>query len=248
MRSPKALLLYEQDNTCDLLRNVILSEGWRVEETKFDTQTAAMPREGYRLVVFDVERPTRRLLEVLRAWHDDVPGTLLVVIGSRTTQANRMAVLKAGVNSYLKKNGAVPDLTTRVRAVLRTFRSHDMRLRRFPFGAGIIDLEERSFRAPDRHVRLTPTECGILQHLALHMNQTVPFRELVETLWGPDPQKGVYSIRVFIRKLRKKLEPDPTHPVYLVTEPMIGYRLQAPSEPRKSTSPIAGRLSPDSLG
>jgi two-component system KDP operon response regulator KdpE len=230
MRSPRALLLYEEEDTRKLLRTVILSEGWKVEEAPYDSPATAAPIEGYQLVLFDITHTTHRLLETLRAWHDDVPGTSLVVIGSRIGQANRMAVLKAGVNTYLKKTAAVPELAAQVRAVLRRFRSRDTRLRQFPFGTGTVDLEARSIRAPQGYVRLTPTECGILEHLALHMNQTVPFRELVEILWGADPKKGVYSLRVFIRKLRKKLEPDPTHPVYLVTEPMTGYRLQAPVE------------------
>ena len=82
----------------------------------------------------------------------------------------------------------------------------------------------------DHDVRLTPTECGILEYLASHANQTVPCDELVKMLWGADPQKGVHSLRLFIRKLRQKLEPDPTHPQYLVTDPTIGYRLQVPTE------------------
>ena len=81
-----------------------------------------------------------------------------------------------------------------------------------------------------REIRLTPTECGILEHLASHVNQTVPCSDLVKMLWGPDPQKGVHSIRRFISKLRQKLEPDPAHPRYLVTEPAIGYRLRVPVE------------------
>jgi len=62
--------------------------------------------------------------------------------------------------------------------------------------------------------------------LASHVNQTVPFNDLVKILWGPDPQKGVHFIRRFISKLRQKLEADPAHPSYLVTEPAIAYRLQ----------------------
>jgi two-component system, OmpR family, KDP operon response regulator KdpE len=239
MKSPRALLLYEEEDTRKLLRTVILGEGWKVEEVPFDSPTAAAPIEGYQLVLFEILQPTRRLLEALRAWHDGVPGTELVVVGSRITQAHRMAVLKAGVSSYLKKTTVGPELANRVRTVLRRFRSHNTRSRQFPFGTGMVDLETRCVRAADGQVRLTPTECGILEHLALHMNQTVPFRELVEILWGADPKKGVYSLRVFIRKLRKKLEPDPTHPIYLVTEPMIGYRLQAPSEVLgKSADPL----------
>jgi two-component system KDP operon response regulator KdpE len=149
-------------------------------------------------------------------------------VGSRTAQANRLAVLEAGVNAYLTNPVIVPELTARVRAALHRFRSQDARQRQLSLGTSIIDLEARMIRAGKEYTRLTPTECGILEYLASHVNQTVSFNELVKILWGPDPQKGVHSLRLFIRKLRQKLEPDPTHPRYLVTEPMVGYRLQLP--------------------
>jgi len=96
-------------------------------------------------------------------------------------------------------------------------------------GSGIVDLETRTIRVAGGQVRLTPTECGILEQLASRINHTVPGGELVKALWGADPQKGVHSLRLFIRKLRQKLEPDPTHPIYLVTDHLKGYRLQIPS-------------------
>lgn len=228
MKSPRALLLYEEESDCELLRNLILGEGCEVEEAPFETQAAAAPRAGYCLVLFDIRRPTARLLEVIRAWLDQQPGTTLVVIGGRTPQADRIAMLEAGVNAYLTKPVIVPELAARIRAALRRFRSRDLSRRQLSLGVDILDLEARAIRGPGHNVRLTPTECAILEHLALHANQTVPGSELVRMLWGTDPQKGVHSIRLFIRKLRQKLEADPAHPKYLVTEPKGGYRLQVP--------------------
>ena len=230
MRSPRALLLYQADNGSELLRSVVLHEGCEAEEAPLESLSATSPVDGYCLVVFDVDRPSQRILELLRAWHDEVPGTALVVIGSRMGQAKRLAVLETGVTAYLTKPVAVPELTARVRAAFRRFRSLGARSRQVSLGDGIIDLEARTLKAHERHVRLTPTECGILEHLALHMNQTVPRSDLVKMLWGPDSQKGVHSLRLFIRKLRQKLEPDPSNPIYLVTEPTIGYRLQKGDE------------------
>jgi len=230
MKGPRSLLLYEEEDHHELLREVILGEGCEVEEIPFDIQTAAIPVEGYCLVLFDIQRPTKRLLDILRDWHDTIPGATLVVIGGRTTQPNRIAVLETGVNAFLTKPVVVAEIQARVRAALRRFRSQDTRLRQLPFGPVTIDLEARVIRAVGGPIRLTPTECGILEHLALHVNQTVPFRELVKILWGPDPQKGAHSLRLFIRKLRQKLEPDPGHPQYLVTDPAVGYRLQVPVE------------------
>jgi two-component system KDP operon response regulator KdpE len=234
MRPPRALLLYEHDNNCELLRSVLTAEGYAVDEYPLGRQTNA-PVSDYCLVLFDVQRLTDRFLDITRAWRDEASGTTLIMIGNRTTQAHRVALLESGVNAYLAKPLIVAELRARIRASLRRFHSQETRLRRFSFGEGIIDLEAHLIRVAGREIRLTPTECGILEHLASHINQTVPSNDLVKMLWGPDPQKGVHSIRRFISKLRQKLEPDSTHPRYLITEPAIGYRLQIPVEtPGKS--------------
>ena len=228
MKSPRALLLYQAGHTSDQLRPIILAEGCEVEEAPIGTHSAAVPVNGYCLVLFDIERITQGLIELFRSWHDGVPDACLVVIGSRTAQTNRVAVLETGVTTYLTKPIVVPELVARIRAALRRFRAQETRSRRVPFGSSVIDLEARLFRAPDHDVHLTPTECGILEYLSTHMNRTVHPSELVKMLWGTDPQKGVHSLRLFIRKLRQKIEPNPTHPIYLVTDPAMGYRLQLP--------------------
>jgi len=229
MRSPRALLLYEDSNNCDLLRSLLCGEGCEVHEAPLNMQTA-LPTEGYCLVVFDIQRPSALLLESARAWRDAASDTTVVVVGTRTAQANRISVLESGVDAYVVKPLVIPELRARVRAALRRFRSQDRRARRLEIGNGIIDLEARLITGAGQRTHLTPTECGILEHLAAHLNQTVPRNELVKMLWGSDPQKGVHSLRLFIRRLRQKLEPDPTRPQYLVTEPAIGYRLQIPRE------------------
>ena len=95
-------------------------------------------------------------------------------------------------------------------------------------GPSTIDLDRHRIRTGTREIHLTPTECSLLGHLASRLNQTVPSAELVRALWGLDANKGVHSLRVFIKSLRKKIEPSPDSPQYLVTEPRLGYRLQVP--------------------
>ena len=85
-------MLYEEDSNCELFRALILDEGCELEEAALETQTSA-PVEGYCLLLFDIQRLTTRLLDVMCAWHDVVPDTPLIVIGSRTAEANRIAVL-----------------------------------------------------------------------------------------------------------------------------------------------------------
>jgi two-component system, OmpR family, KDP operon response regulator KdpE len=235
MKTPRALLLYQETDDIEVLRKVLEGEGCLVENAPLESHTSSAGA-GLCVVVFDIHRLTARLLEVIRTWRDQVSDTVLLVIGSRTAPATRIAILETGVDAFLTKPVALAELRARVRAALRRFRSQNASVRRFSFGFGIVDLEARMILGNGRDARLTPTECGILEHLALHLNQTVPSTDLVRTLWGDDPQKGVHSLRLFIRKLRNKLEPDPAHPRYLVTEPAVGYRLQTGPEaaPTKS--------------
>ena len=102
MRPPRALLLYEEDNNCELFRTLIRGEGCELEEATLEAHSSA-PVEGYCLVLFDVQRLTTRLLDVIRAWRDVLSDTTLIVVGSRTAQANRIAVLETGVHAYLTK-------------------------------------------------------------------------------------------------------------------------------------------------
>jgi two-component system KDP operon response regulator KdpE len=229
MKPPRALLLYEEDGNCELFRRLIREEGCELVEAALETHTSG-PVEGYCLVLFDIQRLTTRLLDVTRAWHDQLPDTSLIVVGKRTAPSNRIAVLETGVLAYLARPVIVAELRARMRAASRRSRSQGNRPRRLSVGAGTIDLDARMVRAANHDVRLTPTEYGILEYLASHANHTVPCEELVKVLWGADPQRGVHSLRLFIRKLRQKVEPDPTHPQYLVTEPTIGYRLKVPGE------------------
>lgn len=227
-KSVRALLLYEDKNRCKRLRTTIFAAGAEVEEAPFDPQAAARVVKGYGIVLFSIRRPAWRFFEILRAWHDDTPETTLVVVSGRTSQADRLAALEAGVNAYLTEPVTVTELTAHVRGALRRFRARVVPLYQLSFGHTIIDLKEHLVRTGERQDHLTRTQCGILDYLAAHPNQTVPCKDLVKVLWGSDPRKGPHSLRCFIRQLRQKLEPDPANPQYLVNDPTNGYRLQIP--------------------
>ncbi len=227
MHRQRALLIYEPTLAADLVRSAILSEGCGLEETVL---SIAPPRsiEPYSLVVVEIARFGSPIINMLRDWREDFRDRTVILIGSRTTLANRLAVLEAGVSAYLTKPVVIAELTARIRAALRQGRGQRSRL--LALGGCVIDFEARAVRSAGGRIRLTPTECSILNHLVEHINQTVPCGELVKALWGEAPQKGAHSLRIFIRKLRTKLEPDPSHPTYLLTDPAVGYRLQLPSK------------------
>jgi two-component system KDP operon response regulator KdpE len=137
-----------------------------------------------------------------------------------------MALLEAGVSACLARPLDVPELRARIRAASQRQQLRDGGSRRFAVGAAIIDLDARVVRSAGGPIRLTAKECGIVERLAVRPSQTVPASELVKAVWGADPTKGAHSVRKFIQMLRRKLEPDPTQPQYLLTEARLGYRLR----------------------
>jgi two-component system KDP operon response regulator KdpE len=228
---PDKILLVEEIQAGRSLRSLLAREGCEVIESRLRSPSGAPAADGYCLILFHVRHPSALLLDVLRLWRDGAPGTTLLVIGNRASSAMRLAVLEAGAAAYLLRPASLPELIARVRAATRRIRSQYSQTPRISFGGRVVDLEAHSISTPAGQIHLTPTECGILRHLALHKNRTVPFGNLVATVWGADPQKGVHSLRRFIRELRQKLEPTPHEPKYLMTDPTIGYRLQTEPEP-----------------
>jgi len=101
----------------------------------------------------------------------------------------------------------------------------------FKLGDKTVLLAARTIRGPSDEIHLTRLESNILSQLRAHANRTVPSEDLVRTLWPFDPGKGVHSLRAFIKNLRKKIEPDPAQPRYIITDLARGYRLQVPSSP-----------------
>jgi two-component system KDP operon response regulator KdpE len=227
---PDKILLVEEIQAGSSLRSLLSREGCKVNESRLQTPSGAPAADGYCLILFHIRHPSALLLDVLRLWRDGAPGTALLVIGNRTSSAMRLAVLEAGAAAYLSRPASVSELAARVRAATRRVHSQESRVDRISLDGRVVDLEAHSITTPDGQIHLTPTECGILRHLLLHMNRTVPFGDLVTAVWGADPQKGVHSLRRFIRELRQKLESIPHQPKYLVTEPTVGYRLQTESE------------------
>jgi len=95
-------------------------------------------------------------------------------------------------------------------------------------GAVEVDFDARQVTSNGRTVRLTPKEFDLLRYLVAHANKTISHRELLQAVWGPDYGDQVDYLRVFVNQLRKKIEPKPSSPVFLLTEPWVGYRLQLP--------------------
>ena len=164
----------------------------------------------------------------------DAPIIMLTV---RSAERDKVAALDAGADDYVVKPFGIEELLARIRAALRRYSPGDGPP---PFASKdlSIDFEARQVTVRDRSVHLTPKEYEVLRHLVANQGKPLTHRRLLQAVWGPDYGEETESLRVVINQLRKKLEADPAHPKYIVTEPWVGYRFRPP---RISTAKPAAR-------
>jgi two-component system KDP operon response regulator KdpE len=178
------------------------------------------------VVVLDLGLPDLDGLEVLRGirgWND-VP---VVVLSARTTSDEKVDALDAGADDYITKPFEMNELMARLRAAVRrgsvAGAAGDMPV--VETSSFTVDLAAGIVLRDGVQVRLTPTEYHLLEVLARNAGRLVPQQQLLRDVWGQGYEKEAHYLRVYVAQLRRKLEPDPSSPRHLVTEPGLGYRL-----------------------
>lgn len=185
---------------------------------------AQFEQETFVLVILDIMMPSMDGLEVCRRirQRSTVPIIILTALGE---EADKIAALDKGADDYLTKPFGVGELLARVRAVLR--RSHwtetPISLGTRRFGHLEIDFEQQQVWKEGELVKLSPTEFSLLQELALHPGKLFTHEALLRRVWGTEYRSEAEYLRVYIGRLRRKLEADPAKPVHILTEPGVGY-------------------------
>ena len=178
------------------------------------------------VVVLDLGLPGIDGVEVihgLRGW-TEVP---IIVLSVREAEADKVAALDAGADDYVTKPFGMDELLARLRAAVRraTPAEEAATVETADF---TIDLVVKKVRdANSDEIRLTPTEWQIIEVLVRNTGKLVPQRRLLQEVWGPEYEKETNYLRVFMAQIRRKLEPNPSHPRYFITEPGMGYRFEA---------------------
>jgi two-component system KDP operon response regulator KdpE len=179
------------------------------------------------VMVLDLVLPDGSGVEVceeVRRW-SDMPILVLSAVGD---EREKVRALDAGADDYITKPFGSEELTARLRALLR--RSADSATTPvIEIGDLKVDLAGHTVERNGEEVHLTPIEFDLLQVLARHQGKLVTHRQLLQEVWGPGYQDELHYLRVHVAHIRAKLEPDPSRPRYLVTDPGVGYRLREPS-------------------
>jgi two-component system KDP operon response regulator KdpE len=217
------LLIDDDDGLLRTLRVNLTARGYQAT-TAPDAATglAAASHEPPDLVVVDLGLPDQdglRVIESLRRW-TTIP---VIVLSARHAEAAKVAAFDLGADDYVTKPFGMDELLARIRAALRrSARTPDAPV--VVTGSFTVDLAAKRVTGSGGEIRLTPTEWHLLETLVRQPDKLVTQRELLHTVWGPQYETETNYLRVHLANLRRKLEPDPTRPRYLITEPGLGYR------------------------
>lgn len=176
------------------------------------------------VIILDLGLPDLDGIEVarqLREW-SQVP---IIILSVREQETDKIAALDAGADDYLTKPFGMGELLARLRVALRRV-AQPTTEPIFTSGELKVDLMQRLVTVAERPIQLTPTEYDLLKFLITHAGKVLTHRQILRQVWGRGYEQETHLLRVNVSNLRRKLEPDPTRPIYILTEPGVGYRLQ----------------------
>jgi two-component system KDP operon response regulator KdpE len=231
MKAKRILLAEDEAALRDFVSRNLRIRGFEVLEASNGLEAMALyEREHPHLLILDLMMPRMDGLEVCRRVREQstVP---IIVLTALYAESDKVAALDLGADDYLTKPFGVEELLARVRAVLRRSQWETAPLPQGEskrFGDLEIDLPGHVVRLRGDEVRLSPTEFAVLEQLVTHAGKVLTHRMLLQRIWGPEYGGEAEYLRVYINRLRQKLESDPAHPRYLLTEPGVGYRFVVP--------------------
>ena len=219
----KVVVVDDEAAMCRALRINLSARGYDVS-TAFDGATglAQIAKVRPDAVILDLGLPDMDGEEVIRGvrgWSS----TPIIVLSARELEASKVAALDAGADDYVTKPFGMDELLARLRAAVR----RGVTAEEAPSVSTddfVIDLAAKRVMREGTDVRLTPTEWQLLEVLVRHRGRLVTQKQLLHDVWGPEYSTESNYLRVFMAQLRRKLEPEPSHPRYLLTEAGMGYR------------------------
>lgn len=231
MSTGRILVVDDEPQIRRVMRSALTKQGYVVADARSGEEAMGKIRdERYDLIILDHNMPGMGGLATCRQIrsNSDVGIIMLTV---RKDESDKIEALDAGADDYVTKPFSMPELLAHIRA----------NLRRTPLspldGPAAVSFDQIEVNFGTHHVlvhgqdvRLTPTEFEVLHYLIANPNVCIPHSKILQAVWGPDYGEEVEYLHVFINQIRKKIEPDPAKPRYIITEPWVGYRLNLPKK------------------
>jgi two-component system, OmpR family, KDP operon response regulator KdpE len=228
MKAPpiRVLVVDDEPPIRKLLRLGLNAQGYQTLDAPNAKTALDLLAQKPDLIILDLGLPDmlgHDLLRTIRARNDRVP---IVVLSSRGDEAGKVQALDLGADDYVTKPFGMDELLARMRAALRHQLQTQGERPIFRVGDLSVDLVRRLVKVGNREVKLSPKEYELLRVLVQHAGKVLTHKFLLRELW--DDLTDAQYLRVYVRQIRQKIEPDPERPQYILTETGIGYRLRAP--------------------
>jgi two-component system KDP operon response regulator KdpE len=220
----RILVVDDEPNIIATMAPLLRARGYEV----FSAMTGraaveALDRDKPDLVILDLGLPDIDGVEVCRQIRT-ASGVPIVVLSARGAEGDKVSALDAGADDYVTKPFGAQELLARIRAALRRVDAPAPPSEPMVHGDLVIDRERFRVSRDGEEVRLTPKEFELLTFMAQHPGRVLTHRAILKAIWGPHATDQPEHLRVLIGSLRKKIEPNPSAPKYILTEPWVGYR------------------------
>jgi two-component system, OmpR family, KDP operon response regulator KdpE len=235
MSSGRILVVDDDPQIRRAMKATLTSRGYEVSDSRTGEEALEKLRaETFDLVLLDVNMPGMGGIEtcgLIRSGSE----IAIIMLTVSSSEKDKVEALDAGADDYVTKPFSMPELLARIRATLRRLPQapDDSSLRQLAAEGVAIDLSSRQVTVNGRTSRLTAKEFDLLSYFLVRPNKTIAHRELLQAVWGPDYGEELEYLRVFVNRLRKKIELDPSKPRFLVTDAWAGYRFHLTKEIHK---------------
>ncbi|HEY6291760.1 MAG TPA: response regulator transcription factor [Terriglobia bacterium] len=234
MSAGRILVIDDEPQIRRVMRTTLVANGYEMAEARSGEAALEMLRDGrYDLILLDMNMPGLNGIETCRSIRASrrASDLAIIVLTVKSGEKDKVEALDAGADDYVTKPYSTPELLARIRAALRhTPLSSGVIPRHLALEGVEIDFEARQVTIHGQQAHLTSKELDLLSYFVAHPNKVLTHRELLQAIWGPDYGDEYEYLRVFMNRLRKKVEPDPAKPRYLLTEPWAGYRFCLPAQ------------------
>jgi two-component system KDP operon response regulator KdpE len=222
--TPRILIVDDEPSILATMAPMLRGRGYEVATaTTGHAALDAVDRQPPQLVILDLGLPDLDGVEVCRRLREGrtIP---ILVLSARGAERDKVAALDAGADDYVTKPFGSEELLARVRAALRRADGAGGPAGLITRGDLAIDADRRRDTRGAEEIRLTPKEFELLVCLAQHPGRVLTHRAILKTIWGPNAVDQPEHLRVLVNALRRKVEPNPAQPCYILTEPWVGYR------------------------